>query len=293
MVAVSIRLGDVNDLIACTEVWRSTVDDRLDPPTAGYPLYAHEARTGTLIVAEREGRICGFGGSVTRAGRWFLADLFVSPPLHGSGVGRRLVNALIDIDQPGPDRVTMASSDPRALTLYTQLGMTPRWPCFSLTGPAAPVEVLSRSASVVEECDPDALLRLADECGYPLHPDDLAYWLAETPAECLRIRSGGDAVAGGVVRWGTPFAISDPTAITLGPVFAARPTVMLDAMAVLLGCVTPRASGRTLRCYVPGPNAVLEPLLDAGFRIDDFDLFCSARPDGLDPALVLPSHDLL
>lgn len=293
MDSVSIRLGELSDVVACTEVWRSTVDRRLASVTEGYPLYAHEADTGTLVVAEHEGRICGFGGSVTRNGRWFLADLFVSPSLHGSGVGRQLLTALIDIDQPGTHRVTMASSDPRALTLYAQHGMAPRWPCFSLTAPSALVESAESSRCVVEPCDPVALLLLADECGYPLHREDLEYWLTEVPAECVRVLAGGVTIAGGVVRWATPFAISDPTAITLGPVFASEPEVVLDAVIALVGHIVPQAQGRTLRCYVPGPNLALTPLLDAGFRIDDFDLFCSSRSDSIDPSKVLPSHDLL
>jgi ribosomal protein S18 acetylase RimI-like enzyme len=61
--------------------------------------------TSTLIgrIAEREGRIAGFSISVLHDSTWtasricYLEDLFVDPTLRGAGVGRALVQDLIDL----------------------------------------------------------------------------------------------------------------------------------------------------------------------------------------------------
>lgn len=57
----TVRSATPEDLLVCTDIWRSTVDDSLPPATEPYGLYGHELDTGTLLVAEIDQRPVGFG----------------------------------------------------------------------------------------------------------------------------------------------------------------------------------------------------------------------------------------
>ncbi len=291
-----IRPANPGDLVACTDVWRSTVDRDLPPATSAYGLYGHELATGTLLVAERDGIVIGFGASLTRGERWFLADLFVSPDAHGGGVGRRLVDDLLIVDRPGPTRATMASSDVRALTLYAKLGMTPRWPCLVLRSRAAgwSTEDLTAAPGRADTVDTRHLLQVAERARYSLDRVDLEYWQREVETDLVAVHAAtGTELGGAVVRWSTPFSIADPSTISVGPLFAVTAADLPAVVAGVLDRVAERSAGRTTKLYVPGPNPLLVPLLDNGFSITDFDLFACSSDRVIDPLSVFPSHDLL
>ncbi len=293
---VRIRVANPSDLLACTEVWRSTVDRTLPPAAEAYGLYGHERVTGTLLVAERADEVVGFGASITRAERWFLADLFVSPDAHGAGIGRRLVDDLLILDRPGAVRATMASSDVRALSLYAKLGMTPRWPCFVMrSGPAGVTTGgLTTEPGQVRTVDADQLLGAAAGAGYALDRVDLEYWQREVETDLHTVHDNtGTAIGGAVVRWSTPFSIADPSVISVGPLFAESPAALPAVAAGVLDRVAERSAGRRVKLYVPGPSPLFAPLLDAGFSIVDFDHFACSADDVIDPRSVFPSHDLL
>ncbi len=284
-----IRPGCDTDLVSCTNVWRATVDPSLPNVDEDYPLYRHELETGSLLVAESAGRVIGFAGSVSRGDRWFLGDLFVDPAHHGRGVGRRLLDELVDRDAPGPVRATMASDDPRALTLYTQLGMTPRWPCFSLLGSAERTRPMDRTAApAAEQCTTGELVASATASDYPLSTIDLDYWQRTVPSDLVLVADLG----GAVIRWSTPFSVAHPDAISVGPLFATSPDHLPAVVASALDRVRSIDDRSPVKLYVPGPSPALRPLLDAGYRIEEFDLFSSST-SVLEPGTVLPSHDLL
>lgn len=297
-----IRPATPADLLACTAVWRSTVDPMLAPPTAAYPLYGHELETGTLLVAERmsagqTGVVIGFAASITRGARWFLADLFVAPEHHSSGAGRMLLETLVDTDAPGPIRTTMATDDPRAISLYTRLGMAPRWPCFSIVGLShrtGPVAGAGRTEPY--RCSAADLLDAASACQYPLDAQDLAYWQTTVGAEPMLVGDGSEPIGGAVVRWATPFSIAHPGSISVGPLFARSTGDVTDVVACVLGLVRAEQPEQPVKLYVPGPSPALGPLLEAGYRIEEFELHSAPEghtPPLLDPTRVLPSHDLL
>lgn len=270
----------------------------LVPPTAPYPLYAHELETGTLLVAERvAGEVVGFGASMTRGERWFLADLFVAPEHHSSGAGRLLLEALIETDAPGPVRATMASDDPRAISLYTRLGMAPRWPCFSVVGlPHRVVPMLGSGTTEPYRCPPSDLVDLATSSGYSLDQRDLAYWQRTVGAETFLIGGAGEPIGGGVIRWSTPFSIAHPDSISIGPLFARSTNDIADVVAAVIDLVRDEQPEHVIKLYVPGPNPALGRLLESGFWIEDFELHSassSAEATLVDPTRVLPSHDLL
>lgn len=292
----TVRGATPEDLLACTDIWRSTVDRSLQPASEPYGLYGHELETGTLLVAEIDNQPTGFGASTMRDDRWFLADLFVSPEMHGRGIGGLLLDALIEFDQPGPVRATMASTNLRALTLYTKLGMAPQWPCLVVATDPAAIDLAdpATDAPMVDVVDAAELLALASAAEYSLDQVDISYWQREVAVDLLVVRaSDGTALGGAVVRWSTPFSVSDPTAISVGPLFAMQADNMGSVVAATLGIIGERSAGRIARLFVPGPNPVLPLLLDAGGMIADFDLFSATRRDIIDPLRVFPSHDLL
>ncbi|MEU8386428.1 GNAT family N-acetyltransferase [Streptosporangium sp. NPDC048865] len=94
---------------------------------------------GALALAPApDGRALGFGGTLRRGAVTHLGDLFVLPESQSSGVGRALLAELLAGDGP---KVTFASSDPRAMSLYIRHGLRPRCPLLYLTGPAAGLDL--------------------------------------------------------------------------------------------------------------------------------------------------------
>jgi GNAT superfamily N-acetyltransferase len=133
---VRIRTATTDDLAACQAIWAGPPSPR--PAPEPNPLHRHELETGTLLVAELDRpapgderpRVVGFGGALTRGGRWYLADLFVEADDRSSGVGHRLLEALA-ADAP-TERCCAASEDLRGQALYVRAGMVPRWPIYEL-----------------------------------------------------------------------------------------------------------------------------------------------------------------
>jgi len=214
-----VRRAQSGDLLACTAIWRSTSGEPSPPPAALCFLYRHELETGTLVVAESDHGLIGFGASLPRPGRWFLADLFIDPATQSTGVGRRLLDALLAIDQPGPARATLASGDPRAVSLYTRLGMTRRCPVFYLTArsagrfPGPPP-----SGWAVTEVAGDRFSPLAAEVGLRIDRLDVEYLAANLDVTWVDVvDQGGRTVAAAAVRWGHPFVASDPPASDCTP----------------------------------------------------------------------------
>ena len=104
-------------------VWYATeIVGEADTPPLGepHPWLRHVLRTGTLLVAERDGAVIGFAGIIERGELVFLTDLFVAPETQSHGVGAALLAAVLPRD--GRTLATIGSSDPRALALYIRAG---------------------------------------------------------------------------------------------------------------------------------------------------------------------------
>lgn len=300
--AFAVRRGQVGDLLACTAIWLTTGDASSPAPANPYFLYAHEIETGTLVVAESDDGLIGFGASLPRPGRWFLADLFIDPGTQSTGVGRALLDALVTIDQPGPARATLASGDPRAVSLYTRFGMTPRCPVFYLTAQStdrfpAPT---GTGLAVVELTD-DEFGPVAWDLGHRVDPLDIAYLAANLDVSWIQVVDrSGEPVAAAAVRWGHPFVLSDPHAVTIAPLALAAGAPAAEVAAVLLAWVESlgrRPDGAGTRLFVPGPHPLLPVLIDAGFTIDDVDTLCASEaahtgPAALDPTRTCPATDV-
>src|SRR5690242_17958316 len=128
-----IRPANETDLRAVYEVfYQNEVLDSTQPPPAGEtPSYLrHVLETGTLYVAEQDGKVLAYAGAITRGTITFLTDLFVWPSHQSGQLGKTLLHTVLPSDER--IRCTVSSSDPRALALYIRAGMRPQWPHFAL-----------------------------------------------------------------------------------------------------------------------------------------------------------------
>ncbi|WP_426511775.1 hypothetical protein ACPPVO_14770 [Dactylosporangium sp. McL0621] len=196
-------------------------------------------------MAERDGRVAGFGATLRVGGATMLTDLFVDPAGHGGGAGGALLREL------GPVAFTFASQDPRALALYARAGLTPWWPLLYLHGGP---DRLPRPAFAVTGCPPAEAARVEARLT-GVHREFLA-------GEGLVVRgAGGEPVAAGAGRL-DHLACPDPAAAA-GALVAAL-----------------HAVGEAELC-VPGPHPAVPVLLGAGYRITGFDVYMATRPDVL------------
>jgi GNAT superfamily N-acetyltransferase len=95
--------------------------------TAAYLAFVRA--TGRLLVDDD----VAFAGTVPVGSTAMLTDLFVAEIARGSGVGGRLLAAVLD---GWTSRQTFSSSHPAALPAYSRASMTPRWRSLYLEGSA-------------------------------------------------------------------------------------------------------------------------------------------------------------
>ena len=236
------------------------------------PYLHHVLQTGTLYVAEQDGKILAFAGAITRGNISFLTDLFVLPSQQSGQLGKTLLRCVM----PQDDLVhcTMSSSDPRALALYIRAGMRPQWPHFALRL-EKPRYKMPRAPDVeIIEADPGdpALVQWDAQISGRLRPVDHQFWVREEQALPLWFRRQGHIVGYGYVRLGTG-SLNDPQTCTLGPIGTSIPE---DATACVLAAVNfALQKAEVLHIDLPGPHPCLAPLLESGFHISSFDTFVS------------------
>jgi GNAT superfamily N-acetyltransferase len=257
---VQVRDASEEDLPAIARIAAANDD------TAGAdPRYVSHLRThGRFLVAEAGGEPVGYCG-IRRTGEYtMLTDLFVDPERHGGGVGRRLLETALD--EPS-ERLTFASRDPRAMSLYVRFGMVPRWPLLYLSGPPA------RSRALRTDLVPIADAGAAEFSltGRDRTPD-YAYWGTLPGARGLVVRDGCAVVGAGAV--GPDLVHHLVTADGHDPA---------STLAAALGTFD---AGRVRIC-LPGPHPALPVLLEAGWRIEDLDQHLSSRPGLLSAGSVL------
>jgi GNAT superfamily N-acetyltransferase len=236
------------------------------------PYLRHVLQTGTLYVAENDGKILAFAGAITRGNISFLTDLFVLPSHQSGQLGKTLLRSVL----PQDDLIhcTMSSSDPRALALYIRAGMHPQWPHFALRL-EKPTQAwpLAADMEIIEANPADpALVSWDAQISGRLRPVDHQFWVHEERAVPLWFRRQGQTVGYGYVRLGAG-TLLDPQACTLGPIGVSIPE---DATACVLAAVNwALQQVEVLYIEVPGPHPCLETLLERGFRISYFDTFVS------------------
>jgi GNAT superfamily N-acetyltransferase len=309
------RPARVEDLPACTRIWRAGLADYLGRLNAddGLPfdleplrrLLAHLLATdpGRFWVAARPApageddraapgdggaggeRIAGFGSATVRGDTWFLGMLFVDPAEQGQGIGR----VLLERTMAGSDGLALGTAtdsvQPISNALYGRLGIVPRMPCLHLVGRPGSADDLPGLPPGVHAV---AFERIVGDGGVdaPGHRQlseaigtiDRAVLGYERPDDHAWMRRDGRI--GWLYRDATdrPVGYGYLTKVgRLGPVAAIEPGLLAPVVAHLLGAHVPAGASSL---WVPGDaGEVVSTLLRAGFRLESFPaLLCWSRP---------------
>jgi GNAT superfamily N-acetyltransferase len=290
---VSVRTAARDDLDVIAAIALATgQDEDWDAVFPGYlrHLMAH----GTLLVAERDGTVTGYGGTLRigagRARTCMLTDLFVNPAVHGTGTGRALLGALFADE---PRRMTFSSLHSHAVPLYTSCGMDAWWPLLYLTGD---VRTLASPAGwSVTAADADRVGALERNWTGIDRTRDHRFWTTWPGGSGVIARlDGQEAAAGSVGGAGAEFGIchlalaesaSAPPEVAIRRAVAAR-----DAVLAVLSWLEP-AGGRARVC-LPAPHPATRDLLAAGWRVEEFDLHMASQFDLIDARRAVPSPAL-
>ena len=141
----TLRPAGPDELEACADIWRVAINDYIgrinqpDVPTEVGPLlrlYGHLQATDPerFVVAVDGERPVAFAVAVQRDELWFLSMCFVLPELQGSGLGRRLLDAVAPTTDGGFRATATDSAQPISNALYASLGIVPRIPLLNLIG---------------------------------------------------------------------------------------------------------------------------------------------------------------
>jgi len=250
------------------------------------PAYVrHLLAHGRLVVAEHRGAVAGFGAThqigTGPAAITMLCDLFVDPGRHGLGLGRAMLEVLW---HDGTPRMTFSSLHAHALPLYARYGLDAWWPLLYLSGDVtalrAPAGWTAAPASAGEvaglERQWTGIDRTADHEAWAARP-------AGQPV--VAERDGRAAAAGTMGGAGTEFGIIH---LALPP--ACGDGEARDAVLAVLAWLDP--PGGRARVCLPAPHPAARPLLAAGWRNDDLDLYMATEPGLLDPRRAVPSPAL-
>ena len=280
------RPATTADLETCADVLY-TADDALSA-SRGLPvsprnrealvrLYAHMQRHAPdrWWVAERDGRIIGFGGSSAYQEMVYLGFLFVLPDQQAGGVGRRLLE--LSMHDSTYRAVAIASYQPISAALYSWYGMTPRVPIYMLTGkPRTELPPLPAGLSVRPIKAADTQPLDMEVCGLTRVPDH-EWW-----EELGRKRYG--LFRGQRARW-----------LRLRP--GGRPSRTLSSCAARSTCC-PSAAGSSRRCPMSTRGWSTSParptrrscaLLHAGMRLEGPPAIYCANEMRIDHSRYLPA----
>jgi GNAT superfamily N-acetyltransferase len=242
-------------------------------PEAGQIAYfGHLLSRARVAVAEGDGAMIGFGATAWTGRALHLADLFVRPERQGHGIGRRLLEAIIDGTRP---LTTFASDDPRALPLYVRAGMDAWWPNLYLAGDPTRLAATPDGYEVTDAPLAEVAQLERQWAGLDRTPE-LPYWATLPGGQAAVVRRDGAIVGAGFVR----DRLSGPGR------WVDHALVAPDALGppALLALVRHGLAGAPIGgACVPGPSALVRTLLEAGFTIRDRDTFLASDPSIVDP----------
>ncbi|HYB89357.1 MAG TPA: GNAT family N-acetyltransferase [Streptosporangiaceae bacterium] len=284
MTDITIRDAAVADTGAIGQIAIATGQD--EEWSGSDPAYVrHLLAHGRLVVAEYRGAVAGFGATLGigtgPAAITMLCDLFVDPRSHGLGLGQAMLGVLWGGDTP---RITFSSLHAHALPLYARYGLDAWWPLLYLSGDVtalhAPAGWAVAPASAGQVADLERQWTGIDRTA------DHKAWAGRPGGQPVLAERGGRAAAAGTVGGaGAEYGIIH---LALPP--ACGDAGARDAVLAVLASLDP--PGGRARVCLPAPHPAARPLLAAGWRNDDLDLYMATEPGLLDPRRAVPSPSL-
>ena len=278
---VVVRPGTGGDLAAIAAIARAT--GQHDEWAGGNPAYiSHLLQYGRVVVGELSGDITGFGatqqiGSGAESVS-MLCDLFVDPVAHGRGLGRAI---LADLWVGNQRKMTFSSLHANAIPLYTSFGLDAWWPLLYLRGHAGAVPT-ANGWRVGPATAAEVAHRELAWTGVDRLPDAEAWAARPGGAGVVVSHNGSEVAAGTVITAGPDRGIVHMALTPNADDHAAASAV--QAVLSHLG-----TGDQILSVCLPAPHPAVRPLLAAGWRFSEFDLFMASQPGLLDPRRVIPS----
>jgi hypothetical protein len=244
------------------------------------PYVRHIIANHRALVTTIDDVVVAYGAVVDAVIAVQLCDLFVEPMRLGQGLGRPLLMALYE---GSTDRTTFASDDPRALPLYARAGMSPLWPCLYLDGPSTTIE--AQPGLDAASAEPAQIAELERAWTGAFRPIDHAFWATQADADPFVMSDATGPVAAG---YGRARQASEARALD-------RLVMRPDAEPVRPALEALRRTGRggAVHAVVPGPNPLLQALLERRFQLVDRDQYMGSSADLIDPLHVLPNPGML
>ncbi len=295
---VAVREATEADIEAITAIAKATGQD--EDWTTVYPSYVrHLIEHGRFLVGSRDGVVTGFGGTrligTGPLAITMLTDLFVDPAAHGTGTGRAI---LADLWAGQPRKMTFSSLHSNALPLYTSFGVDAWWPLLYLGGQAS--RLAMPAGWSVSPASPGEVAALELAWTGIDRASDHEMWAARPAGIGLVASRDGRPVAAGTgggvgPEYGISHLAVDPAAVRAG---AAGPAAgdgaesghAADALIAALASLDP-PDGRAHVC-LPAPHPAVRPLLAAGWKVSEFDLYMASEPGLVDPRRLVPSPAL-
>ncbi len=244
------------------------------------PYVSHIVTHHRAMVSTIDGEVVAYGGVVDAVVAVQLADLFVEPARLGQGIGRPLLTALFE---GTTHRTTFASDDPRALPIYARAGMSPRWVSLYLDGPSTQIE--PQPGLEVAAADPSRIAELERAWSGVFRPVDHAFWGTQGHADPFVVSDAEGPVAAG---YGRERQRGDLRVLDR---LVVRPDA--DPLPAALAAVRRAGQGGPVHVIVPGPNPLLQALLERRFQLVDRDQYMASSADLIDPLHLLPNPGLL
>jgi GNAT superfamily N-acetyltransferase len=278
---VSVRDAQDTDLARIAAI-ASATGQRADWSGTNPAYIRHLMREGRVVVAEAGDGIVGFGAA-QRIGAGadavsVLCDLFVDPAAHGSGYGRAMLSELWD---GAASRMTFSSLHAHAIPLYTNFGLDAWWPLLYLYGEAASVPMPAGWS--VTPAAPDAVGKLERGWTGIERTADHRAWADRPGGMAVTASVDGEPRAAGTVA-GPP---QDFGVMHLA--MSAEADDGAAAAAVLAVLASAGGPGQVVGISLPAPHPAVRPLLSAGWRFDEFDLFMATDRRLLDARRSVPS----
>ena len=278
----SIRPATIGDLAAIRAILTAHGNDGpvVIADVVG-PYVSYLISRGRSKVAVLDDEIVGFGAAIDTGRSIHLADLFVHPDRLGQGIGNPLLAVVLD---GAVQRTTFASEDARALPLYVRAGMQPMWVSLYVQGPSSALPLTPPSFRTASATSEQLAALERDWTGYDRSLDH-TFWGTMPDVDAFVVRDGDAVVAFGYARarQAVPIRVVDPLVI--------HPDG--EPVGATLAALARAGRGGPVHLALFGPHPVLRPLLEAGFRVVDRDVFLSSDPAIVDPARLVPNGGML